>query len=105
MSNYKIRGCFSVHVLLGLPYEAGTIILPGEGVVAPGADNISLDIYGKASHGAAAHLGKSTIPPAIALIQAINNMMLGEIPASNYHQLNWGVIQGGDAVNIVAEKT
>ena len=104
LDEFNIVCCLTVHVLLGLPFKSGTVILPPSGVVAPGADVLQFYITGKSSHGSTPHLGKNAIFPSIDIIGAVNNMLNTEIPPLAFWHLNWGCIQAGNTANVVAEK-
>lgn len=104
LDEFNIACCLTVHVLLGLPFKSGTVILPPSGVVAPGANVLQFDITGKSSHGSTPHLGKNAIFPSIDIIGAVNNMLNTEIPPLAFRHLNWGCIQAGNTANVVAEK-
>ncbi len=105
LDKYNIIFAVTVHVLLGLPYNAGTLVLPPEGTVAPGADVLNIEIKGKSSHGSTPHLGKSSIYPAIDIIEQTNRMLSLEFSPMQIRHINWGYFHGGNEANIVAEKT
>ena len=103
LSNYNIVYCLTVHVLVGLPFKTGTLIIPPSGVVAPGADVFLFEISGKSSHGSAPHLGKSAVFAAIDIIEAINRALSFELPPKAFRHINWGVFRAGTAANVVSE--
>ena len=100
---YNIVNCLTVHVILGLPFKVGTLILPPSGVVAPGADVLSFEITGKSSHGSTPHLGKNAIFAAIDIIDLTNRVLSFELPPMVFKHINWGVFRSGIAANVVPE--
>ena len=103
LSDYNIVYCLTVHVLIGLPFKTGTLIIPPSGVVAPGADVFLFEINGKSSHGSTPHLGKSAVYAAIDIINAINRALSFELSPMAFRHINWGVFHAGTAANVVAE--
>ena len=105
LDKYNVCYAITVHVVLGLKYKPGTLLLPPSGTVAPGAEVIEIEIEGKSSHGSTPHLGRSSLYPAIDIIEMTNRMLLNEFPPTEIRHINWGMMCSGKEANIVAEST
>jgi len=86
------------------PTKTGSLIIPS-GTVAPGADVIKITVVGKNAHGSTPHLGVNSIHCAIDIINRIDRFLLNRLPPTSMRAINWGLIDGGTAENVVPERT
>ena len=105
LEDYNICCAITVHVLPGLDFLPGTLVIPPSGFVAPGSDVLSIALIGKSSHGSTPHTGINSIYPALDIIETTNRMLMTEFAPSDLKFINWGLISGGREANIIPEKT
>lgn len=75
------------------------------GPVLASSDVFHLDIIGRSGHGAWPHMAVDPIVVAADVISAIQNIISREIDPVKPALITIGMIHGGTAVNIIAEKT
>ena len=105
LEEYNITAAITIHVLLGLNFNAGTIIIPPDGIIAPGSDVLEVEFVGKSSHGSTPHLGVNSIYSAMDYINLTNRILCTNFSATSVKSLNWAYFKGGTGTNIVAENT
>ena len=105
LNEYNVKCAFGMHVLCGISYESGTVIIPKSGVIAPGADNFKISVVGQAAHGSTPHLGRNSITAALSIIAALEHVTSKEFAPSDARVINIGKISGGSAANVVPEST
>lgn len=57
LENPPVEGALMIHVMAGVPFEPGTVIVSGPGVSAPAADYFEIRVKGKGCHGSMPHMG------------------------------------------------
>ncbi len=92
-----------IHVMTGVPFEAGTVIVSPPGVSAPAADYFEITIQGKGCHGAMPDTGIDPVPVAAQIILGIQEIQTRELSIGNRGVLTIGTIQGGTASNVIPD--
>ena len=92
--------CFALHVDNNEPGE----IVASPGYISAYTDSYHITINGKAAHSSAPQEGVDAINIAAAVITALNGIVSKNISPMANSTLNIGVIRGGTAENIVADK-
>jgi len=68
------------------------------------SDTIAIDIHGHSAHGAAPHDGVDAILVASHLVTALQSLVSRNTPPLESAVLSFGLIHGGDAHNVIANK-
>lgn len=84
-------------------YVSGTVATRA-GTIMSGMDTFRLLIKGKESHTAQSHEGRDAIVGAAAVVTALQSLISREHPTSGVGSLNIGRIEGGKAINLLAEQ-
>lgn len=102
IKDYKIKKIFGLHLFPGI--KEGLIGIKNGEMLAQNAE-FDYDIYGKSSHGAQPHLGIDSIIAASNFIISLNQIVSRYINPLEKAVITTGLINGGEARNIIAEKT
>lgn len=100
LDNPKVDEAYALHVA-DLPL--GQISFR-PGVANSTSDNLYIDVYGKSSHGSQPHEGYDAIVAAGSVIGAVQTVVSRNLPLSERAVITIGTIEGGTALNIVADK-
>lgn len=102
LENPKVIGAMMLHVLTGVPFPCGTLIVSSPSVSAPGADFFTIFVSGKSCHGSAPHEGVDALAVCAQIITALNHFYSREIPSSSKTVLSLGKLHAGVAGNVIA---
>lgn len=94
-----VEAAYMLHVLPHSP--AGRVVLPPEGICAPGADFFEIILQGNACHGASPHKGIDPICAGAHLLTALNTLPAREFPPRVKGALTVGEFHGGNAPNAI----
>lgn len=103
LQNPKVDAAAMIHVAVGLPIPAGLIGVPGGGVLSAASDWFNVQIKGKGGHGA---MPETTVDPLNVMshihlaLQTINSR---EISAADSAVVTVGMMQGGEASNVIPD--
>ena len=103
LDNPKVNAGLMIHVLVNMPFEAGTAIVASGGVSAPAADYFSIDIQGEGCHGSMPNLGVDPITVAAHIILALQEIHARELSPADDAVLTIGSIQAGEAGNAIPD--
>lgn len=103
LDNPKVDAGLMIHVLVNMPFEAGTAIVASGGVSAPAADYFTIDIQGEGCHGSMPNLGVDPITVAAHIILALQEIHARELSPADDAVLTIGSIQAGDAGNAIPD--
>lgn len=92
--------CFALHVDTNTPGE----IVAGSGYITAYTDSYGITVNGLAAHSSAPQEGVDAINIAASVVTALNGIVSKNISPMANSTLNIGVIRGGYAENIVADK-
>ena len=98
-----VQAAMMIHVTVGAPLDAGTVIICSPGISAPGADFFTITIRGKSCHGSAPQKGVDSILTAAHLVLALEEIQTRELGLVDQAVLTIGSIQGGTAANVIAD--
>lgn len=93
-----------IHVLTGIPVPAGTLLVSAPGVSAPAASMFEINVHGKSCHGAMPHTGIDALNAAAHILLGLQTVNSREIAPAEVAALTVGMLQAGDAANVIAEK-
>jgi amidohydrolase len=101
LENPTVAAVCALHVAPNL--DVGHIRY-GPGVVMAGADRIILTVTGKSAHGATPHRGVDPILVTAQVLNQIQGFLAQQIDARSPKILTFGLIQGGNRFNILADE-
>lgn len=103
LENPKVDAAMMLHVMVGVPFEAGTAVVSSPGVSAPAADYFEITIQGKGCHGAMPNTGIDPVPVAAQIILGLQTIQTRELPIGERAVLTIGTINGGTAPNVIPD--
>jgi len=92
-----------IHVVLGLPFETGSVVVCDGGVSAPAADYFEINIQGKGAHGAMPQLGIDPITVAAHIVTALQEIHARELSMADDAILTIGSLHAGTAYNAIPD--
>ncbi len=101
MENPKVDYVLGLHLA---PYlETGDIEVRYDNMYAA-SDEVRITLHGKSSHGAYPEAGVDAIAMAASLISTLQTIVSRNVPPAEPCVLSFGLIQGGNAHNILADR-
>ena len=88
----------AAHIHPGLPW--GTVALD-PGTVNASCDNIEITVEGEPSHGAYPHLGRDPVLAIAHVVVGLHSQIARRIDPQHSTALTIGVLEGGDAENVI----
>ncbi|MDD6188361.1 MAG: amidohydrolase, partial [Clostridiales bacterium] len=79
LENPHVDAALMIHVMAGMPFEPGTVIVSGPGVSAPAADYFEIRVKGKGCHGSMPHMGIDPLTAAAHMIIALQEIHAREL--------------------------
>ena len=92
-----------IHVIAGMPMEAGTIVVSAPGVSLPAADYFEIHIQGKGCHGSMPSDGIDPITVAAHTVINLQEISARELSTEQKAVLTFGRIHAGEASNVVPD--
>jgi hippurate hydrolase len=103
LENPKVDRALMIHVMAGMPFPAGTVIVSAPGVSAPGADIFEIRIQGKGVHGSMPNLGVDPLNAAAHILIALQEIQARELGLDERAVLTIGTMNAGTAPNIIPD--
>ncbi len=97
-----VDAALMIHVMAGMPMQAGSVIVCDGGVSAPAADYFRIKIQGKGCHGAMPQVGIDPITIAAHIITALQELHARELAMMDEAALTFGIMQAGQAENVTS---
>ena len=97
-----VEAFFSMHVFTGPP--AGHVGIMPAGAASTAADNFTLVIHGKGSHGAMPHLGVDPVVAGAAVVEALQTIVSRNVTPGEMAVVTVGRFQAGTAPNIIPDQ-
>lgn len=97
------KSAISIHVIPAMNLEAGTVMLPCKGIVAPAADYFRITLKGVSCHGSTPWVGRDALTTACKIINEIKEGIAVKIPPYNAPVISVGKLNAGTAGNIIAD--
>ena len=98
-----VDAALMIHVMAGMPMQAGSVIVCDGGVSAPAADYFRIKIQGKGCHGAMPQVGIDPITIAAHIITALQELHARELAMMDEAALTFGIMQAGQAENVIPD--
>lgn len=103
LENPKVDAALMMHVMAGMPFPAGTVVVSAAGVSAPAADYFEIRVKGKGCHGAMPNTGIDPVTAAAHIVIGLQEIGARELALSDKAVLTIGTIQGGEAANVIPD--
>lgn len=103
LENPKVDAGLMIHIMAGMPFETGTVIVSAPGVSAPAADYFKIDIQGKGCHGSMPNTGADPITAAAHILVGLQAIQAREIGMNDRAAMTVGTIQAGSAANVIPD--
>ena len=99
----KVDAAMMVHMAVGIPIPAGTVLISAPSISAPSADYFTIRIQGKGCHGSAPQDGIDALTAAAHVLIALQAINARELGIYDEAVLTIGRFQGGRASNVIAD--
>jgi hippurate hydrolase len=99
----KVDAALMIHVMAGMPFPAGTVVVPAPGVSAPAADYFEIHVQGKGCHGSMPNTGVDPLVAAAHILIALQEIHARELGMGERAVLTVGTMHGGSAANIIPD--
>jgi hippurate hydrolase len=103
LENPHVDSALMIHVMAGMPFEPGTVIVSAPGVSAPAADYFEIKVQGKGCHGSSPNAGVDPITVAAHIITALQEIHARELALGEQAVLTIGTIHAGGAANAIPD--
>ena len=103
LENPKVDAALMIHVMAGMPFEAGTVVVSSPGVSAPAADYFEITVRGKGCHGSMPNTGVDPLNAAAHILIALQEIHARELAMSDQAVLTIGTMNAGTAANVIPD--
>lgn len=103
LENPNVDAALMIHVMTGVPIQAGTVVVCDGGVSAPAADYFTIRIQGKGCHGSTPNKGVDPITVAAHIITGLQELPARELFIFDAAVLTIGTIHAGIAANVIPD--
>lgn len=93
-----------IHVITGVPFAPGTVIVSTPGVAAPAADHFTIRVMGRGSHGSMSEKGRDPLSAAAHILIALQEIHARELSLSDRAVLTVGTLHAGTAANAIPDE-
>ena len=99
----KVDTALMVHVMAGMPFPPGTVIVSSPGVSAPAADYFEIQVKGKGCHGSMPNTGIDPLNAAAHILIALQELHARELAMNERAVLTIGTLHAGTAANEIPD--
>ena len=103
LKNPEVDGALMIHVMAGMPFDAGTVIVSAPGVSAPAADYFQIRVQGRGCHGSMPNTGVDPLNVAAHILIAIQEIHARELAMDDRAVLTIGTMNAGTAENAIPD--
>ena len=103
LDNPMVDAALMIHVMAGMPFEPGTVIVSSPGVSAPAADYFEIKVKGNGCHGSMPNMGVDPITVAAHILISLQEIHARELALSDKAVLTIGTINAGTAANAIPD--
>lgn len=103
LKNPDVDVALMIHVMAGMPFPEGTVVVSDGGISAPGADYYKIHIQGKGCHGSMPNTGVDPITVAAHIVTALQEIHARELGLIDEAVLTIGQIHAGQAANVIPD--
>ena len=103
LKNPDVDVALMIHVMAGMPFPAGTVIVSAPGVSAPAADYFEIKVKGKGCHGSMPNTGVDPLNAAAHILIALQEINSRELAMDDRAVLTIGTMNSGTAANAIPD--
>ena len=103
LKNPEVDAALMIHVMAGVPFKEGCVVVSDGGVSAPAADYFTITVQGKGCHGSMPNAGIDPINVAAHIITALQEIHTRELALVDEAVLTIGTIHAGNAANVIPD--
>ena len=103
LENPKVDAALMIHVMAGMPFPAGTVIVSAPGVSAPAADYFEIKVRGKGCHGSMPNTGIDPLTAAAHILVGLQELQARELAMDDRAVLTIGTMNAGTASNVIPD--
>ena len=103
LKNPDVDAALMIHVMAGMPFEPGTVIVSAPGVSAPAADYFEIKVQGKGCHGSMPNTGVDPLNAAAHILIALQEIHARELAMNDKAVLTIGTMHAGNAANAIPD--
>lgn len=103
LKNPEVDAALMIHVMAGMPFDAGTVVVSAPGVSAPAADYFEIKVNGKGCHGSMPNTGVDPLTAAAHILIALQEIHSRELAMSEQAVLTIGTMNAGTAANVIPD--
>lgn len=103
LKNPDVDAALMIHVMAGMPFEPGTVIVSPPGVSAPAADYFEITVQGKGCHGSMPNTGIDPLNAAAHILIALQEISSRELAMGEKAVLTIGTMNAGTAANAIPD--
>ena len=103
LENPKVEAALMIHVMAGMPFPAGTVIVSAPGVSAPAADYFEIKVRGKGCHGSMPNTGIDPLTAAAHILIGLQELQARELAMDDRAVLTIGTMNAGTAANVIPD--
>ena len=103
LENPPVDGALMIHVMAGMSFPAGTVIVSAPGVSAPAADYFEIKVQGKGCHGSMPNTGIDPLTAAAHILISLQEIHARELAMNDQAVLTIGTVNGGTAANVIPD--
>ena len=103
LKNPDTDAALMIHVMAGMPFEPGTVIVSSPGVSAPAADYFEIRVQGTGCHGSMPNTGVDPITAAAHILLALQEINARELALGERAVLTIGTFNAGTAANAIPD--
>lgn len=92
-----------IHVMAGMPFSSGTVIVSAPDVSAPAADYFTIRVQGVGCHGSMPNAGIDPLNAAAHIVIALQELSARELAVSDRAVLTIGTFHAGTASNVIPD--
>lgn len=103
LKNPDVNAALMIHVMAGMPFPAGNVIVSNPGVSAPAADYFTITVKGKGCHGSMPNTGIDPLNVAAHILIALQEINSRELSMNDRAVLTIGTMHAGTAANAIPD--
>lgn len=103
LENPKVDGALMIHIMAGMPFPAGTVMVSAPGVSAPAADYFKIKVQGVGAHGSMPNLGVDPLTAAAHILISLQEIHARELAIADRAVLTIGKMNGGTVANAIPD--
>lgn len=98
-----VDAALMIHVMAGMPFPAGTVVVSAPGVSAPAADYFEIKVVGKGCHGSMPNTGVDPLTAAAHILINLQEIHARELAMGERAVLTIGTMNAGTASNVIPD--